>query len=177
MPEFAVRIALALLAATFAWAALAKLVRFRDWRAALERYHLPRPLLPVAAAGVPFAEAVVAGIVVAGAGKPGAALALALLAAFSLAVMRAQQVQGDKLPCGCFGRTKVRDYRLLIVRNALLGAGAAAVLFSGSTVALLEGVRAPDRGESIAAVLVVVGVALILWMALHAAQMIRGGSR
>jgi hypothetical protein len=177
MPEIAVRIALALLAGTFAWAALAKLIRFRAWRAALQRYELPSPMVPVAAAGVPVAEGAAAGVIVAGAGKPGAALALALLAVFSLAVMRAQTVQGGKLPCGCFGRNKVRDYRVMVVRNALLGAAAAVVLLSGSTVALFEGVRAPERGESLAAALAVLGIALVSWMTFQAAQMIRGGQR
>lgn len=153
------------LAAAFGWAALAKVLRFSAWREALAGYRLPPAAERAARPAVPLVEVVAAGLLAAGgdASKAGAALAIALLAAFSLAVLRAQRLQGDRLPCGCFGGSGRRDYRLMLVRNATLGGAAAtALLFPG---ALSIAPDAPGSAEAVPAVLAAAGLVLVVWLA------------
>jgi hypothetical protein len=77
--------------------------------------------------GVPVAELAVVATVVVGAPALTSALALGLVASFSAAVVRARvRGGGDAVPCGCFGGSRARDYRLLLARNAAL-AGLAAI--------------------------------------------------
>ena len=154
-----------LLAVAFVWAAVAKASRPSAWRVALGGYRLPGPLLVPALVGVPAAE-ILAGFLLAAGGvatRAGAALCVGLLAAFSLAVLRARRLQGDRLPCGCFGGNGSRDYRLMLVRNAFLGGVAAAVLLV-PRLADYE-LEAPSSSQVVPALLVVVGVALIAWLA------------
>ena len=112
-------LAAAILAAAFAWAAAAKLLRWRVWREALPAYRLG-PLEALAAAAVPVAEIAVIALVASGAAAAASALALALLAAFSLALVRART--GGQAPCACFGRRRARSLRVLLARNAALAA-------------------------------------------------------
>ena len=158
------------LAATFAWSALAKVMRAAEWRAALGAYRLPRSVSAAARHGVPLTEILVSAALASGAVRLGAAASLALLAAFSIAVLRARSLQGDKLPCGCFGKTKKRDYRLSLVRNAALAALASLLLVRGEDVSPLRGFAAPSGSEVIALVLVVAGVFFIGWMLRSAAR-------
>lgn len=155
-----------LLAVAFVWAALAKASRPPAWRSALLGYRLPDQLVTPALVGVPVVEVVAAFLLAAGgaATKAGAALAVALLAAFSLAVLRARRLEGDRLPCGCFGGTGSRDYRLMLVRNAFLGAVAAAVLLV-PRLARYE-LEVPSSGEVVPALLVAGAAAAITWLAL-----------
>lgn len=153
-----------LLALAFAWAAVAKVSRFSSWRGALAGYRLPGSLVGPALVLVPLFELVVAVLLVGGGDvtRAGAALSVALLAGFSLAVLRARRLQGDRLPCGCFGGSGSRDYRLMLVRNALLGAVAAAILlFRGIAD---YAVAAPESSQVVPALLVALGVALIAWL-------------
>jgi uncharacterized membrane protein YphA (DoxX/SURF4 family) len=106
------------LAVVFAWAALAKLVRFSRWRAALSEYRLP--LAGALAVAVPVAEAGVGVLALTGNVVPAAAVALAFLLAGTLAILRARRLHGDRLACGCFGGGRRRDYRLLVARNVAL---------------------------------------------------------
>jgi hypothetical protein len=115
-----------LLAAVFAWAAVVKVLRFRRWRTEVAGYRLPAEGL--VGAVVPLAETAVPVLVVSGFPAAAAILGLALLAAFSGAILRARRLQGDRLPCGCFGGRKRRDYRLLLARNLALGVVAMAAL-------------------------------------------------
>lgn len=156
------------LAAAFAWAAVAKVVRFAAWREALAGYRLPDVAEVAARPLVPLVEAVTAALLLAGGGasRAGAALALALTAAFSLAVLRARRLQGDRLPCGCFGGSGRRDYRLMLVRNATLG-GAAALALLLPAVASVEP-AAPDPSQVLPAALAAAGVGLVAWLALAA---------
>jgi hypothetical protein len=154
------------LAAAFAWAAVAKLARFPAWREALAGYRLPEPAERAVRPLVPLTEAVVAVLLVSGgdASRAGAALAVALLGGFSLSVLRAQRLQGDRLPCGCFGGRGGRDYRLMLVRNATLGAVAAtALLFprAGAFDAV-----APDASQVVPAALAAAGLGLGVWLVL-----------
>ena len=113
---------------------------------------------------VPVAE-IVAGVLLAAGGdasKAGAALSVALLAAFSSAGLRARRSGGDRLPCGCFGGSGERDYRLMLVRNAILGAVAAAILtVPGAATYELE---VPDASQIVPALLVAVGAGLAIWL-------------
>ena len=163
MPEPVAWIAASVLAASFAWAAAAKVFRWAPWRAALGAYRLPRTIeLPVALA-VPLAEAGVAVMVLAGPADAGASSALFLLACFTLAVLRARAARGDRLPCGCFGDLKDRDYRVMVLRNALLVVLCGAVLLGGIKEGLVSAVEPPAGADALPGVLVAVGVGVALW--------------
>ena len=161
----------ALLALTFAWAAGAKLARWTTWKATLPGYGIATKLVVPLAIAVPLLEATVAGLAVAGITRVAMALALALLSIFSFAVLNARTRQGDRLPCGCFGRTEERDYRVMLARNAFLAALAAAVLLFGDEGDLLSGSGAPDLEDAVPGLLVAVGAALVVWMAKHATSL------
>ncbi len=153
-----------LLAVAFFWAAIAKASRPAAWRAALLAYRLPGPLVVPALVLVPVAE-ITAGVLLSAGGiasKTGAALSIALLGGFSLAVLHARRLQGDRLPCGCFGGSGSRDFRLMLVRNAALGAVAAAILLVPA-VARYE-LEAPGASQLLPALLVALGVVLIAWL-------------
>jgi hypothetical protein len=125
------------LAAVFAWAGLAKVVDPARWRRALAGYRLGAADRALAMA-VPLAELAVAALLLSGRHEEGAALALALLAVFSAAVLRARSLQGDRVACGCFGRARTRDYRSLLGRNAALGALATFTLAGRATGPLVD---------------------------------------
>ncbi len=100
MPTTASTLAAAVLACAFAWAAAAKLVQFKAWGAALDGYRIPRSLHPVALVGLPVAEIVVTVLLLAGPLKSGAALAVALVAVFSMAIIRARSLQETSCRAG-----------------------------------------------------------------------------
>lgn len=172
MPETTARIASILLAVAFAWAGTAKLLTYRRWRGVLERYELPRPLRAVVAPVVPVAELAIAVVSLFVAPRVGAIASVGALAAFSLAIMRARALQGDRLPCGCFGGSSERNYQTMIVRNAALGTLATIVL-----IARLEtGIGlppAPTAADAVPVALVVVGCVVGVWTALHVASSLR----
>lgn len=174
MPEIAVRTAIFVLAATFAWSAAAKAYNYSGWRTMLRRYRLG-PIEPFAAVGAPAAEAAVAILILAGPTKAGAAAVLALLAAFSAAIVRLRTIEGDRLPCGCFGRTKERDFRLMLVRNALLASLASAILQIDRAVDAFEGLGVPDGAEAVAAGLTIAGAAAGIWIGLAVAKALKKG--
>ena len=167
-----VSLAALLLAAAFGWAAAAKVTRLPAWRIALAGYRLPEGLERVVFAGVPVVEVVVVALLVAGgdAGSAGAALAVALLGAFSIAVLRARRLQGDRLPCGCFGGSGDRDYRAMLVRNALLGVLAALALVAPDLVTI----SAPRSSQAVPVALAAAGLALVVWLAIAAGRAVRG---
>jgi uncharacterized membrane protein YphA (DoxX/SURF4 family) len=166
------------LALVFAWAGVAKLLRYSDWTSALVAYDIPEPMRKLAAVAVPAAELSVVAFVVAGSTRAGAALTIALIAGFSFALVRAR-VSGEgredgRLPCGCFGRAKARDYRLMLLRNVLIGSVAAALLLSGRNTSFLEGLSAPVRSELLPALLGLAGVVLGGWLVYESAVSLRG---
>ncbi|MDQ5816057.1 MAG: hypothetical protein M3516_07185 [Actinomycetota bacterium] len=163
MELFVVRIAGSLLAAAFAWAAIAKLANRRAWTRALEGYGLARSTQAVALWGVPLAEAAIIVVLLAFSARAAAALTVALLASFSLALLRAKEIRGDRLPCGCFGKATDRDYRLMLLRNAGLGVMAAIVLLSGPEEGLLVEAATPGASELAPAALALAGVLLAWW--------------
>jgi hypothetical protein len=120
-----------LLAAVFAWAAGAKLVAHRATESAFAAMGVPAPG-PVAVT-VPVAELVVALLLVA---RPdlGAALALALIAGFTLVVVRAV-LAGSRAGCACFGSHRVEPVGPAdVVRNGVLAAFAAVATGTGRLV-------------------------------------------
>ena len=146
----------------FAWAAAAKLVGFASWRAAVAGYRMPGLLQRPLAIAVPVVELCLAGAFFAGATRVGAAVALAVLTLFSLTILRARNLQGSRLPCGCFGSNKQRDYRALLARNTVLATGAGALLVYGRDVPGYP--SAPSDDAWLAAALVVLGIALVVWV-------------
>lgn len=163
------------LGAVFAWSALAKLMRFREWSTLVPRYQMPAAIEVAARPAVPLVEAMVAALLFVGASRAGAALAMLLLGAFSLAVLRARRLQGDRLPCGCFGKIDERDYRFILVRNVLLALIAGTILLGGVDVAPFAGLGAPEASEIVPAFLVALGVALAVWMIRSLSTSARGG--
>jgi hypothetical protein len=174
MPHIAVRFSAFLLAAVFAWAGVAKVVRRSNWREGLRRYRFG-PLEVPLAAGVPVAElAIVAGLV-AGLTRAFAALTLGMLAGFSLAVVRARTFAGDLLPCNCFGRSPAHDYRTMLVRNGLLGLPAAAILIAGEDFYLFGETPWPSAAEAVPVTLVGLGLLLGGWMVRAISTLSSGG--
>ncbi len=118
----------ALLAGVFTWSAAAKMFDWAAWRRAVGAHRLPPSVERVAVLTVPLFESFVPLLVVAGRPRSAAALVLALLAVFSVELLRADRAFGNPVPCGCFGGDAVLDLRKALGRNALLGAAAVAVL-------------------------------------------------
>jgi hypothetical protein len=170
MPEAIVRAAGGVLAATLGVAGVVKLARWASWRAALRAYGLPGGIETAAPAGIPAAELGAAGLILFGPPRAGAAVAVGLLAVFSLAVAYAQARHGPRLPCGCFGGTETRDFRTLLARNAGLAALAAIVLLGDAA-----GPRWPE--EVVPLGLTIVGVGVGVWMIRGASVMWRKRER
>lgn len=158
---------------TFGWAVVAKLVHWGSWTQSLVAYGFPERTRPAVALLVPVAELVVAILVLAGPIRVGLAATLLLVSAFSLGILRARSLQGDQLPCGCFGGTESRDYRLLLVRNAFLGALAGIALVGGASESVVSLAEVPSSSELLPALLVTAGVALVSWLAWQAISMKR----
>jgi uncharacterized membrane protein YphA (DoxX/SURF4 family) len=178
MSDAAVSILSVALALVFAWAGIAKLVRYPDWTSALVAYNLPDHVRKLAAVVVPVAELSVVAFVVAGFTRVGAALTIALIAGFSFVLARARAsgegLEDGRLPCGCFGKAKARDYRLMLLRNALIGGIAAALLLSARNTPFLEGLSAPERRELLPALLGLAGVLLGGWLIYESAVSLKG---
>lgn len=168
MPEPLLRVVVALLGLTFAWAALAKVVRWSHWLDALRAYEFPSMVTAAAAPLVPALEALCAVLVLSGRTKVGSALALALVGSFSGALLYAQQKRGNRLPCGCFGRATDRDYRVMLARNAGLTALAAILAVPDDDVSWAAGLSAPSADDAFPILLVITGLALCLWLVRHA---------
>jgi hypothetical protein len=145
------------LAAAFGWAAVAKALRPAAWRKAVAAHDLPGPIRRTAIVAVPLAEGAVVLLALAGFIDAAAGGALALLAAFSAALIRHRRRIGDQVPCGCFGSGRKRSARLLLARNLGLGVVAVAALAGPDT---LGGLRPPTVAELLPAALVVAGVVL-----------------
>lgn len=158
----------------FAWSAVAKLIRHGTWRGVLARYRLGRWGALVAVA-VPPVELAVPALILGGATRAGAALALLLLVPFSLAVLRARALEGDRLPCGCFGKANTRDYRTVLARNAGLGVLSGVILLGGPDVSLAEGMTFPSTSELLPAALVATGLVTASLVAVGVMRALRKG--
>jgi hypothetical protein len=173
MLDAVVRGAAVLLALLFTWAAVAKVIRLRAWRSALEGYALPRPVRYLGVAGVPVLEGAIVGLVLIDELPPAGALCIVVVSVFSLAILRRRSIEGNRLPCGCFGRATTRDYRVMLARNLLIALMAAVVLMGGAGVSVFDGFRGPGPRDLLPAVLVLAGVTLITWMVAQISNSLR----
>ena len=173
MPDPLPWIAQVVIALTFVWAATAKLVRWGSWTGGLARYAVPPRLVTPVGLAVPVLELVVAALILGGATEVAMASSIALLSVFSLAVVRARTRTGNRVPCGCFGGSEERDFRLILARNAVLAALAGAVLVSGFEEGLISSSAAPRLEETVPAILVGAGIGLLVWMLRHAGSLMR----
>lgn len=176
MADVAARIAAWILAVTFVWAAAAKVVNGRSWRASLTDLRIPRRWVSAVAAGVPAAEVAAAALLLAVDARAGAALSIALVASFSLVLAEGARGGRRRLPCGCFGHSKERDLRVLLARNSALGALAAVVLVAGAPPAG----RTLDRleaGDAVPVIAIAVGVTVLLWMVRQVGAALARGRR
>jgi hypothetical protein len=173
--DLVLRFSSALLAVVFTWSAVAKLLQWGRWRHVLGRYRPSGWVRLIALPAVPALELAVVLALLAGMTRSAGALTLALLAGFSLAVLRLRSIEGDRLPCGCFGKTTERDYRLVLLRNSFLAILAAVVVAAPAETPLLEGFAAPDGSELLPLILVVVGMGAAGWAAWSVNRSFRGG--
>jgi hypothetical protein len=160
---FVARFGAFVLATTFAWASLVKIGRFSAWRDALSAYRLPEWARTGALALVPAVEATIAALFVVRATRVAAVASVVLLTGFSIFLYREARRRGARLPCGCFGRTRERDVRVSLARNAALVALAAWLLGRGSELSPWP--PAPQGDEWIAAALTLAAAALATWAA------------
>ncbi len=161
--------AAAVLGLTFTWSAAFKLFRFAEWRDAIRVYGFPSPVGNAALVLVPLAELACVALLLLNQFAAAGAMSAALLAAFCAALLRARARTGDRLPCGCFGRTEPRDYRVLLLRNvALLIPSLLVILLARSGTAGL-----PPAGDVFPAALVVVGVVMLGWTSAQVVDALR----
>ena len=168
------RIAAILLVTTFVAAGAAKLSRYSRWRSTVEEYRFSGRVAGWISVGVPAAELAVAVALVALSRPVGAAASLVLLALFSAAIARVAVLRGSRVPCGCFGGDRTRDYRLLLGRNALLSVAASIVLMQGADGGLIGSISGADV---LPVFLVTVGIGLIAFLASQMSGSLRGGPR
>jgi hypothetical protein len=156
------RAAAAILAVTFAWAALSKLAGWRRWRSTLSAHALPRSAERLAAWTVPAAESLVPILMVLGRERAAAAVALVTIVVFSLALVRLALRGGVRVACGCFGRATV-DMRVALARNLAL----AATAFAAWRLAAPDpSIALPDTGDTLPALLVggaLAAAAITVW--------------
>jgi hypothetical protein len=157
-------LAAAALGAAFSWSVGAKIARPASWRRVLGAHGLPRWVQRASSIGVPVAEVATVGLVVMGMHRTAGFVALVILAAFSAAILRARRRFGDLVTCGCFGTSAARDYRILLLRNALLAGGAAIAAFSGVDAPRVSVPGLPSAGDALPAALAVTGIAVAAWM-------------
>ena len=142
--------AVAVLAVSFAWAAVAKIAGWSRWQGALAAHALPPVPSRVAALGVPTAEALVPILALLGRPRAAAAVALVSIVVFSVALVRLALRDGARVSCGCFGRGSI-DVRLALARNAVI---AAAAMVSWSLATIDPVLRLPRVEDTLPALLV-----------------------
>ena len=160
-----------LLATTFMWAAVGKLLRSSGWRAALRAVALPRWIERLARFAVPIMEATCAVLLLTGSLRIGSALAVGLLVMFTITLATAPRSGDGRLPCGCFGGTARRSVRWLLTRNAVLGLVAVASLTAGSRIPM-PGL--PPSSQVLPASLAAVGLALAVLIVRRSAHLWSG---
>ena len=173
MPDPLLLIIESVLAATLLWAVVAKVTHLRVWSQSLSGYGFEGPMKRVVAVAVPVAEAVVATMLLVGPIRVGLAATLFLVSAFSFGILQARSRSGDRVPCGCFGKTEERDYRWLLVRNLVLAVLAGAALIGGAEEAIVELTELPSATEVLPAVLVTAGAVLLAWLGWQLVHLIR----
>jgi hypothetical protein len=159
----------ALVAAAFAWAAVAKLANGRRWQGALGAHRLPRSVERVATWGTPLAELVVPVLAVLGLRRASAAWALVLLVVFSAEVVRVRRRVGPSVPCGCFGGRRELAASTQLLRNTALGSAAILALVAAPDAPVVSWPGMPVGEDLIPAVLATVGVLVAVWTAWRSA--------
>jgi hypothetical protein len=164
----------AVLVVAFGAAAIAKVARGRAWRRALASYGLPQPLGRAVAVGVPLLELGIATLPFVGITRAAGVAALAALGGFSAAILAGRIRVGARIACGCYGSATVRDYRLLLARNAALAAAALVAWRDGANAPPDLGV--PSGAELVPAALVILGLGLATWIGGAAVGAVRRGA-
>jgi hypothetical protein len=164
------------LGAVFAWAALTKILRPTAWWRSLEQYSLGR-FRPSVAIAIPIAELAVPVLVAVGLPVEASILALVLLAGFSFALLRARRLHGNRVACGCFGRTRARDYRLLLARNAAVALVAVTSLAAPGSTWRSGSLHAPHGIEVLPTLLSLAGVILVAALGREVLRILRPGRR
>jgi len=143
--------AAATLAVSFAWASMSKVTGWGRWRRTLSAHALPRRAERFAAWAVPAAESLVPVLTLLGRQRAAAAVALASVAVFSVALLRLAARDGVRVACGCFGRASI-DVRVALVRNLVL----AATAVSAWSLAIPPDLRLtlPEAADALPALLV-----------------------
>jgi hypothetical protein len=154
-----------ILAIAFAWATLSKLASYERWGGALRGYGLPVGFERVARLGTPALEIVVIVLILTGPLEVAGTVILALLGSFCLVILSARVSKGDSLPCGCFGGTTERDYRLMLIRNGMLALPAGVLVLSGES-GLIDRLGSVEGSDVLPFGLVLVAGGLIVWMTL-----------
>ena len=90
--------------------------------------------------------------------------ALAILVALSAAILQARRRVGNVVACGCFGTSVARDYRILLLRNALLAGAASIAALGGVDASRISVPGLPTAGDALPAALAVAGIVVAAWM-------------
>jgi hypothetical protein len=114
--------------------------------------------------GVPLAEVSIVGLVVVGMQRTAGIVALSILAVFSAAILQARRRFGNVVACGCFGTSVARDYRILLLRNALLAGGASIAVLGGVDAPRISVPGLPTAGDALPAAFAVAGIVVAAWM-------------
>ena len=154
----------AVLGAAFGWSAGAKIARPASWRRVLAAYGLPPWLQRTSVIGVPVAEVAMVGLVVVEIHRSAGIAALAILVALSAAILQARRRVGNVVACGCFGTSVARDYRILLLRNALLAGAASIAALGGVDASRISVPGLPTAGDALPAALAVAGIVVAAWM-------------
>lgn len=142
--------AAAILAVSFGWASLSKVVGRSLWRRTLAAHALPPTAERVAAWAVPAVESLVPILALLGRPRPAAAVALVSTVVFSVALVRLALRDGARVACGCFGRGSI-DVRVALARNPAI---AVAAVVSWSSAPSGPVLRLPHAGDTLPALLV-----------------------
>ncbi len=150
-----------LLAVVFLVAAIGKLLDLAGSRRALEEFGVPAPAARIGGVALPIVELAVAiALVFRPSARWGAAAALLLLIVFAGGVARAMS-RGQAPDCHCFGQIHSEPAGpSTLIRNAVLAAGAAALVVAGPGPSL-DGALGSLHGAAIALVVVSVLAALL----------------
>jgi hypothetical protein len=165
--DLAVSFSQLFLAAVFAVAGCAKLVDRAEFREAITAFRVPRSLVAAATIAVPLIElAVAAALLAAPTARAGALAAVALLAIFSGAIVRALRF-GSAPDCNCFGGiTQTEVGRGTLIRNAALAAVAVFVIASGQSVGALHWLTLIATGDRPLFAVLVACIAGLSWFCL-----------
>lgn len=169
-------VASAVLAVAFGAAGVSKLARPRAWRRALASYRLPAPVEHTAVTGVPLLELGVAMLPLVGLASTTGVVSFVVVGAFSAAIVVGRVRVGRRLDCGCFGASAMRDYRVLLARNAIIALVAIVAWREGSDAWAGGSLGTPSGSDMVPATLVALGLALATWVGVAAVATLRRGA-